>query len=123
MAFQQLLNVANRTNFQSRTVQVAVPAGLTEFTIRMSPQPPTQFNDGGETLTIEIEWSFDGGTTWQPGSGSATIPGNAALTWGKASNTPMWGGAVPTDPAYPTHARASCTQVGSYRFGLEIEVK
>ena len=120
MAFQSILAVANRTNASGQSPAVAVPAGLSQFTVRVDLGTPQNFtNPNTQHLTLNGQFSFDGGTTWHD-AGGGTVDGSATSTWGKGSPNPLVGGDIPQNP-FPTHARGNYQQTGTFRFGLSLD--
>ena len=121
MAYQQILAVANRNSASGQSPAVAVPAGLSQFTVRVDLATPNTFTDPvNEHLALNAQFSTDGGVTWFD-AGGGVLDGSATNTWGKGSANPYVGGAIPQNP-YPTHARGNYVQTGHYSFGLSIEV-
>lgn len=121
IAFTSILAVQRRNNSSAQSTAVAVPAGLSIWTVRVDLATTNDFTDPvNQALLLDAQFSFDGGVTFQD-VGGGTVNGSTT-GWGKnGAANPFISGAVPTDPSYPTHVRGRYAQTGTFHFGLSVE--
>lgn len=123
MAFTQLLAVGNRSG-SSKTVTRSVPDGFVSIAVRLDlPRTgvPNPFTDPVMQITIMVEVSYDGGSTWHHFVGG-TVHGGATMRNG-SPNLIFFKEIPPSPDPYPTHTRGDYTVTnGPVSMGLSMEL-
>lgn len=121
MAFQQLLPMQNHS--QPVTAgPVNDPNTIAILTFRFQT---SNFTNPAQQMTLAIEESRDGGTTWLFAAGDTW---NGSSVWGTPTNRdgstkwPRLELSLAAEEQYQRQWRASLTYLGTVRHGVEVEV-
>lgn len=118
MAFTNWLNRSIRAGGEWNSPNVTIPAGVDKVTVQLNLLNNSDFSTEDKSITIWVEVSDDGGVNWQEifraGWVGGTPPGKSGKWYASMSGLSEFTGYL---------ARAHISQSGSFRYGIQGEIK
>jgi hypothetical protein len=117
MAFTNWLPRATRAGGEWNSPNISIPTGINQITIRLNLQSNADFATPDKSITIWVEVSSDGGTSWQEvfraGWLGGSPPPKSGIWSASATGLGEYAGML---------ARAHISQSGSIKYGIQGEI-